>query len=543
MMRIALAAGIAAAVLTAQEPPPRLSVTGMVISTSGDPVRKATVLLMARDTDNGVNYTADSDGNGRFVIEDVQPGVYAVSADRQGFMLEPDAAPGAPPPSLKVEAGQSVKDVKIKLVPLGVIAGRVLDEDGDPLRGAQVQAMTYSYQAGKKQLRNIEQVMANDKGEFRLFGLHPGTFYLRATGRSGGGSFGRSFESSGSIVTRVMSESSASTYFPSTTDAGQASPIELVEGAQLRGLDIRLRREKRYSVRGKLPEVKHEGAQRMLQIAPRGGGSFGNLAFSQMQDNENFEFMDVPPGSYVVIGTVIDDDKRSVARQAVDVVNADVEGVTLNFIPAIEVSGVVRVEGTPRRPLDNLRVTLQSEIPAMFGQSGAEVKPDGSFVIPDVIPDVYEIAVGPHPGAYVKSIRFGDEEISDGRIDLTKGSGSVMVLLGTDVGEVEGSVKKSNGDPAVRVRVTLIAYGKHLGRGDLSRSGFTDEQGKFHLRNVAPGEYKAFAWEDVPVGAPQDPEFRKPFEKRAAEVKMEPNGHETVELTAISVKAGQRPAQ
>jgi hypothetical protein len=164
-------------------------------------------------------------------------------------------------------------------------------------------------------------------------------------------------------------------------------------------------------------------------------------------------------------------------------------------------------------------------------------------VITDVIPDVYEIAIGPHPGAYVKSIRFGDEEVPDGRIDLTKAAGHLTVVLGTDLGEVEGSVKKAGGDPAVRVRVTLIAYGSHLGRHDLSHSGFTDDQGKFHLRNVAPGEYKVFAWEDVPVGAPQDPEFRRAFEKQAASVKMESNGHETVELTAISVKAGLPAAQ
>jgi hypothetical protein len=254
--------------------------------------------------------------------------------------------------------------------------------------------------------------------------------------------------------------------------------------------------------------------------------------------------MDLLPGSYVVIGTVSEDGKTSVVRQPVEVVNADVEGVTLNFLPAIEVTGSVRVEGTPHHPLDNLRVFLRGDVPMMMGQSSAEVKPDGSFVIPDVVPDVYEITVGPTQGAYMKSIRFGDAEVQEGRIDLTQGSGAVTVLLGTDVGELEGSVKKSNGDPAVRVRITLIAYGAHLGRGDLSRSGFTDEQGKFHLRNVAPGEYKLFAWEDVPIDAPQDPEFRKPFEKQFVAVKMEPNGHQTaVELTVISVKASQRPAQ
>ena len=530
MMRIALVTGMAAAVLLAQEPvPPRLSVSGVVISSAGDPVRKAAVLLRAKD-ENGISYTVDSDANGRFMIEDVQPGAYAVSADRQGFESDTDGAPGAPPPSLKVEAGQSVTDVKIKLVPLGVITGRVLDDDGDPLRGAQVQAMTYTYQTGKKQLRNVEQIMANDKGEFRLFGLRPGTFYLRASGHNRS----RGNPASGSFTP---------TYFPSTTEAAHAAPIDVSAGAQLRGFDIRLRREPRYSVRGKRPEVKHEGAQVMLQIVPRGGND-GGFYWSQRGDNETFEFMDVLPGSYIVMATVTEDEKTRVARQPVEVVNADVEGVTLNFVPAIEVAGSVRVEGTPRSPLENMRVFLQSDIAFRVGQNSAEVKPDGSFVIPGVVPDVYGITVGPTQGAYVKSIKFGDAEAQDGRIDLTQGSGPVTVLLGTDVGEVEGSVKKSNGDPAVRVRITLIAYGSHFGRNDLSRFAFSDEQSKFHLRNVAPGEYLVFAWEDVPTGAPQDPEFRKPFEKQAAVVKMESNGHTTVELTAISVKAAaQHPAQ
>ena len=179
---------------------------------------------------------------------------------------------------------------------------------------------------------------------------------------------------------------------------------------------------------------------------------------------------------------------------------------------------------------------LHSESPT-FGQASAEVKPDGSFVLKDVAPDVYEVSLGPHAGTYVKSIRFADEEALDGRIDLTKTSGPLTILLGADVGEVEGTVKKANGDPAVRVLVTLIAYG----RRDLSQSGFTGEQGKFHLRGVAPGEYKIFAWEDVPFGAPQDPEFRKPFEKQGLTLKMEPNGQQTVELTTIVIAAQQRP--
>src|SRR5580693_4921949 len=539
MMRI-FAVLLVAMMLRGQDtPPPRISVSGTVMnSATGDGIRKAIVLLRTRDEDKGISYEAECDGNGRFQIDDVEPGKYFISGERQGFMLVSDGATGAPGQSVKVEAGQSVKDVKVKLVPLGVITGRVLDEDGDPVRGAQVRAMAYSYLRGKRQLRNVEGVRANEKGEFRLFGLRPGTFYIEATDPYA--NMRRMSFYGGGIVGATSSGAAIGlTYFPSASDPVRATPIELSAGAQLHGFDIRMRQEARYSVRGKLPAALKNASegnamqQYMLQIVSRAGR---NRGYSLHMDDENFEFSDVAPGSYVVVCTPNNGEKGLHARQPVEVVNSDVEGVTLNMVSPLAVSGAVRVEGTPRQPLDGLRVSLATDDP-FSGRNSAEVKPDGSFEISDVIPDEYKVEVGTNPSAYVKSIRFGDAEVPDGRIDFTKGSGAVTVILGTDVGEVEGSVKKSNGDAAVRVRVTLIAYGRRLGRHDLSRSGFSDEEGKFHLRDVAPGEYKVFAWEDVPVGAPQDPDFRKPFEKQSADVKMEPSGHQTVELTAISIKA------
>jgi len=140
-------------------------------------------------------------------------------------------------------------------------------------------------------------------------------------------------------------------------------------------------------------------------------------------------------------------------------------------------------------------------------------------------------------GTYIKSIGFGDQDVSGRRVDLTKGSGSLVLTLGADVGVVEGSVQNAAGDPAVRVRVNLIPYGNHLGWEDLARFAFTDEKGNFKMRPTGPGEYKLFAWDDVETGAPQDPEFRKPFEKQAVSVKLEPNGHEIMKLTSINVAA------
>jgi Carboxypeptidase regulatory-like domain len=123
--------------------------------------------------------------------------------------------------------------------------------------------------------------------------------------------------------------------------------------------------------------------------------------------------------------------------------------------------------------------------------------------------------------------------LSDGRLDLSRESGKLTLVLGTDMGEVEGTVKHASGEPAARVRVTVIPYGSKLGNTELSRFAFTEEDGTYVVKDVAPGEYKVFAWEDVPIGAPQDPEYRKPFENSGTAIKLESNGKATVPLTAI----------
>jgi hypothetical protein len=535
---------LAAIMLPGQQAPPQpppaadphapSRVEGKVINAAnGEAVRKAAVLLQSRNGGQSLSYAAESDGNGKFHIDNVDPGKYAVSADRQGFMLQVAGATGAPPPTVTVEDGHSLADVVIRLNPLGVIAGRVVDEEGDPVRGAQVQAMVYGYVAGKRQLRNGQQTQSNDKGEFRLYGLRPGTFYLYATNSNNS-----RLNPPGQTIRGPRPAGNAATYFPNTTDVARAVPIEVEAGAQLRGFDIHMRREKLYSVRGKLPEQQGDQFRRgfSVQVVTRGVTDFRPASFGSTMNNTTFECPGLPPGEYMVIGTMYDGDKRTLARQAVDIVNADVE-VTLNFSPPSDLSGMVRVDGKISTPLQDLRVGLQPEAQSMFGGASAEVQADGSFVLHNVSPDVYLINFGSPEGTYIKSAGLVGQEGANQRVDLTKGSGPLVITLGTDIGVVEGSVQNAAGDPAVRVRVNLIPYGTTLIRPELGRTAFTDEKGNFKMRGTAPGEYKLFAWENVEVGAPQDPEFRKPYEKQAVSVTLAPNGHESVKLTSIKVTA------
>ncbi len=501
-------------------------VSGRAInSLNAEPVPKVTVILRAQDVEHGLSYADETDGDGRFSIDNVEPGEYGIVVERAGFAVRWTGAAGAPGPSVKVEAGREVKDLGIPLTPLGVIAGRILDANGDPVREEVVDAVQSKYSAGKKELQTVAVVQTRDNGDFRLFGLEAGTYYLKAAGirRSNSGTY--------------LPETAPS-YYPGATDESRATPIELRAGAQLKDFDIRLQATGTYTIRFELteadgPTFSHVQAQlsRVGRFFPTfSGASAAGLSFSA-----------VPPGSYDAVFTRgVGGEKRSYAVQHVEVVNADVDGGTLTFLPGVEVAGSVRIAGGAFSGFGKLRLNLQSQY---LGSPSAEINRDGSFSLKDAAPVAYDVTINRTAGVYLKSIRMGDRQMADQRIDLSSKLEPLTVLLGADVGEVEGSVQNEMGQPVVRARVNVIAYADHSGRIDFDRSGFSDEKGAFKIADVPPGEYKVFAWEDVPEGAPEDPDFRKPFEKQGFSLKLAPNGHETVQLTAIAAAQVERSSQ
>ncbi len=499
--------------------PPR--VEGRVVNAlTGDPVRKATVVLRAND-ERGASYADETDSSGHFSMSDVEPGEYAVFAEHSNFFMRASGATGAPPPNIRVEKGQPVPAFTIQLTPPGAITGRVLDSDGDPVRGASVNALRYMYSNGHRRLANFEQVQTNDNGDYRLFGLRAGTLYLKATHYR---------QKTGGPTETITS------YYPGAPDESHASPVVLRAGAQLSGFDIRMQASGAYTVRAHFLEPEDQVTRIPVFLLSDQGFTPGQEVSIS---SGGVVFTAVPPGSYEVVAIrQAEGEKPAYARLPVEVVNADVDGGALSFLPAADIAGSIRVEGGPFSGFERMRVNLQ---PAhggpMIGGLSSEVKPDGSFLVKNAPPAVFDVTVNRTPGVYLKSVRMGDKVLAGRRVDLTLKPEALTIVLGADMGLVEGSVANAKGDPVVRARVTVIPYGDHSGRIDLARTGFSDEKGEFKIKNVAPGDFKVFAWEDVPVGAPQDPDFRKPFEKQAVNLRIQPSGHEKVSVTSIPAAA------
>ena len=177
----------------AVRPEERCTIEGSVQNAlTGEPLRKANLTLRLAEGrpggGTGMSYTTSTDAAGRFTIANIEPGKYRLSAERTGFV---DQQYGAKTPSqggaiITLDKSQKLRDAAIRMTPHGVVAGRVLDEDGDPLANTNIQVLRSAYVRGRKQLIQVENGSTNDLGEYRIYGLPPGRYVISAVNRGGG---------------------------------------------------------------------------------------------------------------------------------------------------------------------------------------------------------------------------------------------------------------------------------------------------------------------------------------------------------------------
>src|SRR5215469_343801 len=152
---------------------------------TGEPLKKATVTL-ANHTQSEGYYEDATDDQGHFRFENIEPGSYYLTVSRNGYVNAEygQNKAGAPGAVLTLTAGQQMADLLFKLIRTAAVTGRVFDEDGEPLAGAQVSVFRTSRRDGKLQWLGQQLSSTNDLGEFRVYDLAPGRYYVSASYRT-----------------------------------------------------------------------------------------------------------------------------------------------------------------------------------------------------------------------------------------------------------------------------------------------------------------------------------------------------------------------
>jgi hypothetical protein len=252
---------------------PTFSIQGVVVrDDSAAPLSKARVELRGGPL-GPITLTTDSDG--RFYFPNLPSGSYEVSVRRDGFAPAEVGQkwPGGPGVPLQLTAGRQVPQVVVRMVAASAISGRIADSNGQPLVNAQVQALKSTFQGELRILIPVQQVRTNTNGDFRLYGLPAGRYFVNVVvpgyspnsqlllnngGRNDQNapyqttSQARQILGQAAVVATVnpQSQDVGPIYYPSTPYIQSAGPIDLRPGAEFKGGDIQMTTIRRYTVCG-----------------------------------------------------------------------------------------------------------------------------------------------------------------------------------------------------------------------------------------------------------------------------------------------------
>ncbi|MBZ5583882.1 MAG: carboxypeptidase-like regulatory domain-containing protein [Acidobacteriia bacterium] len=236
---------------------------------TGEPLKKATVTIDGREFKMPwAWYTTVSDETGRYAAKGLDPGHYRVSARRSGFLGTPQR--GGPPPDgterlITLTPGQRAADADLKLTPQGVVTGRVINREGEPMTGYVVTPCVFQYVGGRRVLVEATgSPETDDAGDYRIRPLPPGRYYILVKKQPYRG--GPDSEQDRSATPRQ--EDYVATYYPGTADPAGAVPVEVAAGQTASGVNITLVRAHVTRVRGRL--VNQTAARVSLALRPAG---------------------------------------------------------------------------------------------------------------------------------------------------------------------------------------------------------------------------------------------------------------------------------
>jgi hypothetical protein len=525
MKKVAALFVVVASVLLAQQPttdPPTLGlVSGVVIDvTTQQPLSKVTVNLKSATLPDNESIYGRTDDEGRFTVENVKAGRYRLYPSRNQYVTSDEGAAGSLRRNavLDVGPGQVIDDIVLGLQPAAVITGRVVDEDGDPVEGLMVQALRAVYVDGAPQLLGMDADPTNDRGEYRIYGLPPGAYYVRVSAerlnlRNASGS-----TPADSVLTYV------DTYYPNAQDVSQAILLRPTAAVELSGVDLRMTRTRTLRISGRVVdgETGRPGLSGFLALLNRDkSGEQPSLRRMNVRSQDGgFEGDGLRPGSYRLEASIsLPDTTRGYAVHDFDLADQSIDNMELRTLPSFSVSGHVAVDGDTDIELPKpMQISLELPGPHSLLSPSALVEDNNQFLLESVVAESYRVGAYGLGALYLKAARYGGRDASVEPVRIEAGGGELEIVLSPNAARLDGQITQ-DGEGVAGAYVVLVPDDRT--RKDLFHSVATDQYGVYAFIGIAPGRYKVFAWERIDFSAWLDPNILAAVESQGVRVELE----------------------
>ncbi len=503
------------AATTANESVQPADISGWVSSMrDGKPLSRASVAL--KPENSGLHaYSDTTDTQGRFYFPGVAPGRYSIEVARDGYLNATAGWYGDYrfPPIFTVHSGRDINGLAFKLYPWGVMSGRIAFNDAEPAVGAEVTLFRDTWWRGRHVYAIAGRATTDDRGEYRMHGLEPGSYVVSAAWQKPVLVQGAEQEPRRDAQGRPLpDEDYAVTFYPDARRLVEAVPIQLGYGESATGVDIFLTTARTVRIGGRVRSGLSGGPVTNPSLTLRRTGADNTAAIAVPANIETgkdgeFHISGVVPGSYYLIAEDSEDGKRLLARRQITVGEDPIANIEMLVVPAQKWFGRVTVLEDPTARLDNLRIELDPRDETAQPVE-AQVREDGEFSL-DFMPEaVYDVYVkGLRDGTYVKSVTAAGSDLLQNGVSAPPGAAPapMQIVLSRQGAEAIGAVMNADRTVAPGVNVDLIPD-PPAGRYQDYQESYSDEYGNFHLTGIAPGRYLLLAWAGEPPCDIYDPE-------------------------------------
>jgi 5-hydroxyisourate hydrolase-like protein (transthyretin family) len=500
---IVVALLVVGTVVTAQppardQPPTPPAETGVirgrvVRADTGEPLRRVQVRVDEWSTKDLSGPAATmTDADGRYELTQLPAGRYHLKARRGGYV---EVAYGQRRPFERgrpLELGEAavLEDIDFALPPGAVVTGHVVDEAGEAVAHVSVSLARRRYIEGGRRLVSESGSSTDDRGEFRIFDVPPGEYVIVAR-------FHTVVELGARDRVRYVP-----TYYPGTPVAAEAQPVTVGLGQEVPGITIALARVATATVRGVVRSSGQSSTDPFTFVIAReidGPQAYGETATAVAGRDGAFAVAGLLPGTYVV-------EARSgseFASTEVVVDGSDVAGVTLMLSKGVTARGRIRFDtGNPPQDLRPAQVFVMprlldhqmASMSEMGMRAGPVVQDDWTFELQGLTGRGF-IRAGTLSDWQMKRIRREGVDVTDTPLTFATDIDGLEIELTQRLTTVSGSVSNHDGGVALDATVIVFAddpqkWGPH---SRFIQSARPDQQGRFTMRGLPPGAYRAIA--------------------------------------------------
>jgi hypothetical protein len=526
-------------------------VRGRITTDTGQPLRRAPIRLNGAPS----QHVTTTDIDGRYEFTDLPSGHFTVLASRTGYIATNSDA-------FDLADNERRDNVNIRVPRGGVITGQVTDEFGEPVVGAAVVPMRSQFVQGQRRLTaSGASAMTNDIGEYRLFGLTPGDYYVSVSPRNESVTVAIAQNAGAPPVTTQSSSETgyAPTYFPGTSDAALAQRLTLAASQQLGNINISLLAVRlakvsgialdadgRFITRGNVAVMPYNSAVAGGGLIP--GGS--------LRPDGSFSVPNVPPGEYLARATLVSGPPAPGAPvppplfsvAIFTVTGDDVTGLVLTPIKPATLRGRVVFDDSAAaagvKP-STARVTAQriglTGLPLVGNAVGsAPLKDDFTFEV-TAAPEASIIrAAVPVTNQQVpwrlKAVRIQGVDVVDTGVELKPGEtvDDIEIEMTNRQQVISGQVLDAAGQPAKDFSVILFSQDRSRWTNATNRYwavATPQAQGGYKMSSLPPGDYYALAVaQRMNTAEWTDPDFLENAARTAVRFSLQEGDTRTLDL-------------